>query len=112
MTKLPSEEFLLPVNRYNDTVGPLFAEFKGRFPLCKHSEQSLQHSLGIFLTCVYKIATEEMQKIMPTRLTNEEWAAASPELKAEHLRWQANLGYLKQRNTYFLGFIIPHRDSF
>jgi hypothetical protein len=108
--KLPAEEFMLPVQKFNDAVGPLFAEFKGRFPLVKHTEHGLQHSLGIFLTAVYNSAIEQMQKLQPERLTREQWLVAPPELKADHLRWQSNLRYLKQRNTYFLSLIIPHRE--
>jgi hypothetical protein len=108
--KLPSEDFLLPVRRFNDACGPLFAEFRGRFPLVKHTEHGLQHSLGIFLSYVYDTAIAEMQKIMPEKLTREEWLVASEEVKAVHLHWQSNLRYLKQRNTYFLSLIIPHRE--
>ena len=108
--KLPSENFLPPVERYNATVGPLFAEFRGRFPLCEHNEHGLQHSLGIFLSCVYGIATEQMMRLQPEPLTKEQWLAAPPALKAEHLLWQRNLKYLKQRNAYFLSLIVPHRE--
>jgi|SRR5271154_4634069 len=109
---LPSEEFLLPVHRYNNAVGPMFAEFRGRFPLRDHNEHGLQHSLGIFLTCVYGIAMEQMEKLRPVQLTREEWMVASDSLKAEHIHWQRNLRYLKQRNTYFLSLIIPHRHDY
>jgi len=107
--KLPSEEFLLPVHKYNDAVGPLFAEFKGRFPMHDHNENSLQHSLGIFLTAVYTHAMEQMEKLRPEQLTREQWAVAPTELKAEHIHWQRNLRYLRQRNDYFVGLITPRR---
>jgi hypothetical protein len=107
--KLPSEEFLLPVHKYNDAVGPLFAEFKGRFPMLDHSENSLQHSLGIFLTAVYTRAMEQMKELQPVPLTREEWMAAPTELKAQHIHWQRNLKYLKQRNDYFVNLITPRR---
>ncbi len=108
--KLPSEEFLPPVWRYNDVVGPLFAEFRGRFPLFAHTENSLQHSLGIFLSYAYRTALEQMEKLRPEPLTREEWLAAPPARKEENLRWQRNLKYLRQRNAYFVGLITPHRE--
>jgi len=108
--KLPSEEFLIPVERFNHAVGPLFAEFKGRFPLCDHNERSLQHSLGIFLNCVYRTAMEDMEKLRPTQLTREQWNHASPETKAEHMHWQRNLQYLRQRLSYFQSLLMPHRE--
>lgn len=109
-SKLPSEEFLLPVQRYNDAVGPMFGEFRGRFPLDDHTEHGLSHSLGIFLSYVYHAAMEQMEKLRPEPLTREQWNATPPEIKAEHMHWQRNLRYLKQRNYYFLKMLSPNSD--
>ena len=111
---LPSEEHLLPVERYNLAVGPLFAEFRGRFPLDDHSECGLQRSLGIFLSNCYHTALDGMEKLRPPQLSREQWNLASPETKAEHMRWQRNLKYLRQRNGYFVGLITrskPREDD-
>jgi hypothetical protein len=110
VSKLASEEFLSPVQRYNDAVGPMFAEFRGRFPLDEHTEHRLSHSLGIFLSCVYILAMERMEKLRPEPLPREQWMVAPPEVKAEHIHWQRNLKYLKQRNYYFLKLLSPHAN--
>jgi hypothetical protein len=90
--KLPSEEFLLPVMKFNDAVGPLFSEFRDRFPLNE----------GIFLAHCFITATDAMMKLRPTPLSKEEWMVAPPELKQEHLQWQRNLAYLRKRNFDFM----------
>jgi hypothetical protein len=102
---LPSEEFLLPVTRYNQAVGPMFAEFRGRFPLSKHSECGLQRSLGIFLDSCFRTALKQMERLRPAQLSREEWNLALPETKAGHMLWQRNLRYLRQRNAYFVSLI-------
>lgn len=102
---LPSEEHLLPVERFNLAVGPLFAEFKSRFPLDAHTECGLQRSLGIFLSNCFNTALQGMEKLRPVQLTRAEWNDASPETKSEHMLWQTNLRYLRQRNGYFVSLI-------
>ena len=110
--KLPSEEFLPPVAKFNDTVGPLFAEFRRRFPLDEHSEHGLARSLGIFLNFVYRESVEQLEKLRPKpELSREQWLAASPETKREHMLWQSNLRYLGQRNAYFAGLLAPQRKA-
>jgi hypothetical protein len=111
---LPSEEHLLPVERFNLAVGPLFAEFRHRFPLDEHSECGLKRSLGIFLSNCFRTASEQMERLRPEQLTREQWNLASPETKAEHMLWQRNFKYLRQRNGYFVGLITrgkPREDD-
>ena len=96
--KLPAEEHLLPIMKFNDAVGPLFAEFRGRFPLNEHKESGLRRSLGIFLAHCFVTATTNLEKLRPKPLNKEEWAVATPEVKREHLVWQRNLAYLRKRN--------------
>jgi hypothetical protein len=112
ISKLPSEEFMLPVERYNLAVGPMFGEFRGRFPLNEHSECGLKRSLGIFLENCFRTALEQMEKLRPTpQLSREQWNLASPETKAEHLHWQRNLKYLRQRNGYFVSLITRTKQE-
>ena len=96
--KLPSEDFLPPVERFNDTVGPIFAEFKSRFPLNEHTESGLSRSLGIFLHFAYQYAMEQLELLRPEVMSREQWMVASPESKRVYMNWQSNLRYLKQRN--------------
>ena len=108
---LPSEEFLLPVQKFNDTVGPLFAALHGKFPLNDHHESGLQRSLGIFLNFAFRDAVEQLMKLRPGRpLTRDEWIVAPQEEKLKHLHWQSNLRYLKQRNKHFASLFAPHRE--
>jgi len=101
--KLPSEEMLPPVMRFNDVVGPLFAELKGRFPLDdEHTDAGLARSLGVFLDRCFVQASQRLEEIKPTSMTNEEWAIASEEAKHPHLHWQTNMKYLKQRRRYYV----------
>ncbi len=93
--KLPSEEFLPPVTRFNATVGPLFSELKERFPLDEHHESGLARSLGVFLGYCFKKARTDLETIKPTPLIREEWLVASKETKRPYLHWQSNLKYLR-----------------
>src|SRR5271155_5181338 len=107
--KLPSEEFLPPVEKFNDTVGPLFAEFKNRFPLNEHSESGLSRSLGIFLNFTYHHAMEQLELLRPEPMSKEQWLTASPETKRAYINWQSNLKYLRQRNqTLMLKIHVLH----
>jgi hypothetical protein len=102
--KLPAEEFLTPINRFNEVVGPLFNDFRdrGRFPLKdEHTDAGLARSLGVFLESCFVKAVAGLEKINPVPMTNEQWAVASEEAKHPHLHWQANLKYLKQRRRYY-----------
>jgi hypothetical protein len=99
---LPSEEFLLPVERYNLAVGPMFAEFK--FPL-DENKSGLIRSLGIFLDQCFRNAMTAMDALRPEPLTKEQWLAAPPEEKERHLHWQRNLGYLRDRNKHFVALL-------
>jgi hypothetical protein len=108
---LPSEEHLLPVERFNLAVGPLFAEFRGRFPLDDHSECMLKRSLGIFLESCYRTALEGMEKLRPEPLSRAEWNLASPETKARHMHWQRNLQYLRQRIAYYGGLLAHTKKT-
>ena len=101
--KLPAEQFLSPIMRFNDVVGPLFSELKDRFPLDdEHTDAGLARSLGVFLERCFVQATQRLEEIRPVSLTNEEWQIASEEVKRPHLHWQANFKYLKQRRRYFV----------
>jgi hypothetical protein len=101
--KLPSEQFLLPVMRFNDVVGPLFSELKDRFPLKdEHTDAGIARSLGVFLEQCFVHAVQRMEEIKPISLTNDEWSVASEEIKRPHLHWQANFKYLKQRRRHFV----------
>ena len=101
--KLPSEQFLLPIMRFNDVVGPLFSELRDRFPLKdEHTDAGIARSLGVFLEQCFVHAMQRMEEIKPASLTNEEWSVASEEAKRPHLHWQANFKYLKQRRRYFV----------
>jgi len=100
--KLPSEEFLLPVMKFNDAIGPLFGEFRNRFPLNEHHESGLRRSLGIFLAHCFVTAADGLMKLRPQPLSKEEWLVASPETKHEHLLWQRNLAYLRKRNFDYM----------
>lgn len=104
---LPCEEFLLPIQKFNDIVGPLFAALHGRFPLDDHKESGLQRSLGVFLNFAFQTAVSQLEKIRPEPLSREDWSRATPEIKATHLKWQSNLRYLKQRNLYFMKMLAP-----
>jgi hypothetical protein len=100
--KLPAEQFLLPVMRFNDVVGPLFNELRPRFPLSdEHTDAGLARSLGVFLEQCFVHAVQRMEEIRPASLTNEEWQVASEEVKRPHLHWQANLKYLKHRRHHY-----------
>jgi hypothetical protein len=107
---LPSEEFLLPLHKFNHAVGPLFAEFRGRFPLNQHTENSLNHSLGRFLTYAYTAAMEEMEKLRPVPLSREQWMVAPPDLKEQHMHWQRNRSYLRKRFAYFQD-LLGHKNG-
>ena len=106
-TKLASEEFLPPVTKFNDTVGPLFAELHHLFPLDEHRYSGLSRSLGIFLNYVFTEAMQQLDALRPTQLSKEEWTTASDETKQVHLKWQSNLTYLKQRNTHYVKMLAP-----
>ena len=114
---LPSEEFLLPIQKFNDTVGPLFAALHDRFPLDDHHESGLQRSLGIFLNFAYRTAVDQLMKLRPEPLTREQWLVSTPEEKRTHLHWQSNLRYLKQRTHAFTKLLSvpsvqePHDDD-
>lgn len=100
--KLAAEEFFPAVQKFNDTVGPLFAELKSRFPLDEHHESGLARSLGIFLGYCFRTANDALMKIRPEPLSRDAWIVASPETKHVHLHWQSNFKYLKQRNRYYV----------
>jgi hypothetical protein len=103
----------MPVQKFNDTVGPLFAALRGKFPLDDHRDSALQRSLGIFLNFCFRASMDQLEKIRPgSPLTRDEWIAASPEEKRKHLHWQSNLRYLKQRNQYFAKLTNPHSAFF
>lgn len=100
--KLPSEEFLPPIMKFNDAVGPLFAEFYSRFPLSEHKECGLRRSLGIFLAQCYETAMNNLMRLRPEPLSKEQWLASSLDTKQEHIRWQRNLAYLRKRHFDFM----------
>jgi|SRR5271157_491737 len=109
--KLAAEDFLLPVSKFNDSVGPLFAALRIKLPLrCEHTDSGLSRSLGIFLSHCYADAIVGLEAILPggRRLSREEWDGAADEIKRQHLHWQANLKYLKQRNRHFVELIGLH----
>lgn len=105
--KLPSEEFLLPVSKFNDAVGPLFAALHNKFPLDDHYESGLLRSLGIFLNFCFERALNELQTLRPEPISREQWIISTPEEKAPHLKWQSNLLYLKHRNAHFTRLMRP-----
>jgi hypothetical protein len=107
-SKLPSEEFLPPVTKFNDTVGPLFAELHHLFPLNEHRYSGLSRSLGIFLNYVFTESMQQLEALRPAQLSREEWTTASKEMKQTHLKWQSNLTYLKQRNAHFVKMLAPN----
>ncbi len=107
--KLAAEDFLLPVQKFNDSVGPLFAELRARLPLRdEHTDSPLSRSLGIFLSHCYRDAVAGLETSRPPIMLREEWNVASDEVKRHHLHWQTNLKYLKQRNRHFVELIGLH----
>lgn len=100
--KLASEQFFFSVSKFNDTVGPLFAALRNRFPLDEHHDSGLNRSLGIFLSFCFTKAMAELKALRPTPLSREEWLNTEPVVKHKHLLWQSNYKYLKQRNTHYI----------
>jgi hypothetical protein len=105
---LASEEFLPPLIKFNDIVGPLFAALAKRFPLDEHTESGLSRSLGVFLNFCFVEAVEHLIQLRPAPLVKEEWMTASEETKQVHLKWQSNLIYLKSRNVHFMKLLAPN----
>jgi hypothetical protein len=108
--KLAAEDFLLPVHKFNASVGPLFAALRTRLPLKdEHTDSALARSLGIFLSHCYRDAITGLEAVRPSPvLLREEWTVAPDEVKRQHLHWQTNLKYLKQRNRHFVELIGLH----
>lgn len=108
--KLAAEDFLLPVNKFNDSVGPIFAALRTRLPLRDgHTGSGLARSLGIFLAQCYEKAIVGLDAVRPgLPMSREEWIAAPEGLKRSHLHWQMNLKYLQQRNNHFIELIGLH----
>jgi hypothetical protein len=110
-SKLASEEFLPPVAKFNDTVGPLFAELRSRFPLDEHRDSGLARSLGIFLHYVFADSLQQLLALRPTPLSREDWMIASEETKQVHMKWQSNLKYLKQRLAHYAKMCNPRQPK-
>jgi hypothetical protein len=100
--RLAAEDFFPAVQKFNDTVGPLFSELKGRFPLDEHSDSGLNRSLGIFLSYCFRTAIDSLMSIRPDPLSREAWLTATQEIRNQHLLWQSNLKYLRQRNFHYV----------
>jgi hypothetical protein len=88
--RLATEDFLRPVEKFNDIIGPLFKTVK--FPLDRHYQGTLVKALTWCLTACFHDAKAALEKLQPSK-------AAS---RAEQINWQNNLQYLRQRYNHFL----------